>query len=319
MNKAFYGDYIFENIGAQGPYQIILSLLLIIVGGCSESVFIYLPFQETPPIVSFNDSNGNIIEKSLDYEVCKLKFDINYTKSIDTWLLLYGSEIYCSKLKVTMLAIVLCLGGLSAALLVRISRVIGNRFSIIMFSSLITISTTLIYFKNYWLFLLCHYFYGISGVSVFLLRNTIISEHTSKKYRSYFMYSQIIASLIGSCIFYYLFEKRINWRYVYGGMAIVNFVFVILFYFYSVENPRFYLVNLDEYKIKCIHSIRYIGKINRKIKEDVEEVIVNIFNENNYIVTEDIVREDISNESEANKVTSITRHFLETDLIRKPI
>lgn len=302
MNKTYFGDFIFEKIGGHGYYQIILSLILTIIGASPEGVFVYLAFQETPPIVDYTDSKGNIIEAQLDYNICNLEFKINYIKSLDTWLLQFGEDIYCSKFKVTLLAISLCLGGISAALLVRTSKYTGNKISLIIFSMLLSVATFLVYIKNYWPFFICHYFYGISSVSVFMLRNTIMAEHTSKQYRSYFIYCQIISSLISGCLFYYFFQNKINWRYVYGGNAICIFIFTLLFYFYSVENPRYYLINYDKKnsKINLVKSIRYIGKINRKSKEEIEEV-VNFICENldNVITPEDDNR----------KITSFTRHF----------
>jgi hypothetical protein len=271
----YFGDTIIEKLGGHGKYQIILALNLFLLGTCSDFYYCFITLMETPPVVEYYE-NGEKIISIINYDICKKNYTIIENLTKNTWV--YELDIYCDKLRTSILGCSICFGSLIGAIAMRWFKNFGCKKCLIIFSLMICVSTPLLFFSNYYVFLFCNLFFGWANIALFMIRNTILTEITDNKYRSHFMNVMISTGILSNLLTYFLFSENIEWRWVYSGNAIALFVFLIFFIFFSVENPRFY--HLKKNMKGLVESTKTIAKINATL-ENVEDLLNNVNNEKN--------------------------------------
>jgi hypothetical protein len=265
-NKQSVGDIILEKIGSNGRYQKLMLLILILIGTCTDFYMTYITLMETPPFLDFKDSEGHTVTEQSEYSLCKKEHTINTEKSKHTWVLEY--DLFCSKLKVSLLGSLICIGCMIGALAARFVEKIGIKKSVLIFCSVAIIATGLLYIKNYYVLLFCNVCFGFTNVTFIILKNTIITEMTNNISRAGYLSLGYLTQLFDSLLSFSLFSIDFNWRLLYGLHAVCLAIFLIPFYFLFVENPIFYWRKGEINK--TVESLLKISKINKK-EENTQE------------------------------------------------
>jgi MFS family permease len=168
--------------------------------------------METPPIVIFKKGE-EIISSQLNYTICKNfpDFKIDYEKSSNSWILDYG--IYCDQLKVSLIGSSLFIGCFIGALLINYLKYLGSKIGVMISCTVIIFTTPFILIiQNYYVLLISNFFFGFSNLLMIIFRNTIITDITDTKYRSYFININFISQGISDLICFSLFLFDIGWR-----------------------------------------------------------------------------------------------------------
>jgi hypothetical protein len=278
--KNYLGDFVIDKLGGHGRYQNFLCSIILLIGTFTDYYVFITSFMETKPFVEYTNSSGEKVINELNYEICEKYKDglrIRYDMSKSTIVTDY--EIYCDKLKVSLMAFSILLGALFGPIFLKFICHIGAKKCVIINCSLIILCTPLLYIKNFYLLLIVYFIFGVSQLSTYILRNTILTEITGSKYRSYFINVNLSSGIICSVLYYYIFSKNVDWKLLYVANAIGLFIVIIILSFYAVENPRYYLHKEDDHSKKRLKFvIEYIHKINKNGNrcEEVEEIICTI-------------------------------------------
>jgi hypothetical protein len=255
----FVGDQIIEKIGGHGRYQILVVTMICLIAMVNGFFYFYFTLMETPPVVRvFED--GKESHKNFDYSMCGTSYEINTELTKHTFV--YVFDLYCDKVIVSMLGVLLGLGCLTGTILIKFIQHWGVRKLILISTIGHCIATGLLYFINTPLLMISIFIYGVSYMIISMLKTTIITEITDSKYRSYFMNGQFSSAILTGLIYYFTFDRDYDWRWVYLSSLIFMLMMSILFFFFSVESPRFYL-NMND-KDNLVNSMLYISKINKQ-------------------------------------------------------
>lgn len=301
-----HGEFIIEKIGGHGKYQIIQCLLLFITGIFVNLYNTYFLFMISPPIVDIVKS-GIKITTVLEYKMCSFPFNINEDLSMQTWLI--ENDIYCDKLKTSILGASYGLGLMLGNTAINLFKKIGARKGITIVNCIIAISALFLFIENYYCILVFNVLMSSGMTGEKLLKASILTEFSDKKYRSYFLTTTVFCSAITAIISFALFVTSVPWRIVYGGCSFLLLISTLIFFIYSVENPRFYLLTND--KRKMIRSILYIAKQNK-----VEDI--NFFTDSNHSKSMiSIIEDDDCKETNASiniKNTSESKLLIRTSI-----
>ncbi len=255
---------IFDKIGGHGRYQFFLFVILFFLSLVGDFYMVMISFMEVPPIVDYTPADGNTTKTQINYTICNDKTG-NYTindESKPNWVLEY--KLFCNKSKVGFIGSSIFLGSMFTGILSPLLQKIGPKISIIISVIALSISTAilLIFHHNYYILISCNTIFGFAFNSIMISKNTLLTNVTDTKYRSYFIGSGFAGFSMLTLFAYFLFSLSIDWKYFYFGNAIISIVLIIIFCLFAVESPNFYYDKKD-YKnyLKCAE---YIAKINNR-------------------------------------------------------
>jgi hypothetical protein len=278
--KNYLGDFVIDKLGGHGRYQIILCTIILFIGTFTDFYVFITSFMETKPFVEYTKSSGEKVIQELNYEICeKYKDNLRILFDMSKSTIVTDYEIYCDKFKVSLMAFSILLGALFGPIFLKSISHIGAKKCVIINCALIILSTPFLYIKNFYLLLIVYFIFGVSQLSTFILRNTILTEITGSKYRSYFINVNLCSGIICSLLYYYIFSLNVDWKLLYVANASGLLVVIIILSFYAVENPRYYLHKEDDHSKKRLKIvIEYIYEINKKgyRYQEVEEIICSI-------------------------------------------
>lgn len=318
MNDKYLGEYITNKLNGHGRYQIYLSLALFFIGIFSSFTFIYLPLMQTMPYITYP---GIKEPTKLTYELCKRNdIEIDYKLSKPTFLLNYDKRLYCDRWYIIMLNLSNNLGSALGSFIIRFFIKIGSRKAIFILGMIISLVTSLLYIKNMIVYCVVMFIFGLANMAVSLFRNIIVTDITDAEYRSYFLNTQLLPNIIAACFYFFLFTENITWEWVYGSNAVAYILISIIYIFFFIETPRYYLLNseVDKDKEGLVNCIRYIGKIN-KCKE-IEEIVDTITCKSNEMTTslndsvEDVSRSFVAiNNKEDSEIDGMNNFLISSE------
>jgi hypothetical protein len=259
-------EILIEKIGGHNKYQIILSVILTISGMFNDFTVLLLTYMVSPPIADYVNSDNNKVTEPLYDQVCNQKYEINEDRTNHNWS--YEFKLYCdSSLYLTLLQTSLLFGSLIGLILLRFLLANYDKTKLSKAAnSLFTITTCLIFFKNYWVTIIMTMLHGICHIINFITRTTIIAELTDKNYRSYFISFQFFSGIVMGLMSPFIYNSNINWLISYGSVMILNTINSVFLFVYLSTTPIFTILNND--LKNTIQVSLYIAKINNKIEED---------------------------------------------------
>jgi hypothetical protein len=301
------GDALIEKVGGHGRYQIFLVAILLILGTCNDFYLFYLPLMETPPVVTIT-RDGKAQDVTLTYNICDGKegdYTINEKKTKDTFS--YTFDFSCSKVKVTLLGSIFCLGSLCGAYLLRYLKRMGSKNMLFLSGTAHIITTGLLYIKVYEMLAINCFLFGFNYMVIYLVKKTIISELTDEKYRAYFINVDISSGITSSLIFYFTFSKNFNYEWVYSINALVIIATMVMIFFYYYENPRFFLEKGDNEGV--IQSLKWIARIN-KVQFEESAILQKLQEKDSLLESpKDISQEKEKEENGDLQIVPVKQHF----------
>lgn len=275
MNK-YAGDMIIEVVGGHHKYQIINCFILLFVGSCADFYYFYISLMVTTPMVEFKKGDISAISTfNYDYCTSDYEFILREDLSKQTWI---TKDIICSKFLVSLITASICFGALMGAIFIKFLQPLGNRRGIVFNCFIIMASTCILLINNYYVILISNVLFGFGQICIFIMRNSFVSEITDKKYRSYFMKTQMISGITSSIIYFTTYNYNVKWTIMYPINCAALLLFVILLIIFSRENPRFYLVKNEITSLK--ESAKFMNAFNKKISViDFETEIDKILDE----------------------------------------
>jgi len=251
-------DDMLEIVGSNHKYQITIVTLLVLIGISCELAFIGVPVMETSPIITYKDYKGVLHKQLINYSLCNVNYTIVRSESKSSWVLDY--DMFCSKFEISLLGSILCIGGIIGSAFLQYLKLKGPMFSVFFSCMILSFSSLLLLSHNIVFLYIANFFAGISNIMCFMLRINVMTEITGPKYRSYYNNIVLSSGIFATLLIYFLFDHKVNWRYIYFGNAILVFISAVLFKLLTVENFRFYNSNKD-YR-NMIDSLRYINNYN---------------------------------------------------------
>jgi hypothetical protein len=110
-----------------------------------------------------------------------------------------------------------------------------------------------------------NFFFGVGVITSYILRNSMITEMSDCKYRSYFINFNISSAPTSYILYFFIFSKNKPWIYVYSGNALILVLSITIFFFFFVNSPSFYINKEDEKsQQKLKESCDYISWVNCK-------------------------------------------------------
>jgi len=294
MEKQFC-ENIIKSVGGHGKYQLTVSILLFLIGVCADFYYFYVSLMETPPFVEYYDGHNYVIEQS-NYQICQKPFIIVENISKMTWV--YEYNIFCIKWKVSLIGYSICFGAMFGCYIIKFLQRRGQKICFIFVSFLIILATPLIFIKKFYVLLMCNFLFGFGYISIMILRNSIMTEITDLKYRSFFINANISTGILSAIIYYFIFSMDLRWDIVYSVNALSLAFFVVIFWRVVDDSPCYFYMKNDKFNL--IRSVRYIaGFNNRNVDQILNEIREFLLSNDN------LISNDISNLRNGDDVTLI--------------
>ena len=103
MKKHICSENIIQKISGNYKYQLIIYMLCLLMGSCTDITLYYLAFMQSKPYVEYTDSHGIQRIDQITYDICNQgNYTIVDSKSYHNWI--YDYNYYCSKFKVSFLS-----------------------------------------------------------------------------------------------------------------------------------------------------------------------------------------------------------------------
>ena len=254
-------EEILTTIGCHHKYQVILSIIYLFIGTFVDFSLGNLSIMATLPKVEYVDiKTQKTIVETINEGICntyKNKYEI-VDSSPNNWVISLGYE--CQFNYVTILSSSFLFGNLLGLISLQFLKDLSKETSVKYLSCIYAFSVLLILFENFYTVFFFNLLQGFCQLSLFLLRNSIITEILCKKYRALFLNFQIVSSLTSALYISLMLYTRFYWKYQYYIGSGVIFAFSILNFLFIVTNPRYLLIN-DQVELATF-SAEYIKKIN---------------------------------------------------------
>ena len=271
-------------IGDNKRYQYFLLIIIFMTWIIIDIIPISLPFLEkTYDIIYENSLTGEIIKTSLNYTICEKHIQYNITKTYNySWTIEFG--LCCDKILTGLIGSITFIGAFLGSLIFPIfADSYGRKYTTIIFAILFCFILFLFHFvHNIYVALIFSLFAECFALIYCLGSFVLISEVTSKKLRSIF--TSVINS--GFCIcgitYSFLYEYIDDWRTVFLISASLTFLMIVIYYFLSLESPRYYLAKGDRQgfivslsKIANRNNIDISNQLNDP-KSDINNLIIQL-------------------------------------------
>jgi len=259
-------ESIFQLAGNSNYYQYRLSILTFLIWINVNTLSISVGFLEKSPDIKYYDTRSHeYIDTSLNSTICQWDNNYtitkNYTHSIVTsygydcdplWIGIFGSSIFTGDL-------------IGSFIFQYLIEKFGRKRTFVLNAIPYLLSLLAICFTpNYISIVVFIFFSELFSENIIFSTYLISTEITSSESRSIF--GSFINSATGVCgILYSVYYKYIgNWRYCFLVCFGSNLIFFVLFFIYSFESPRFYLIKKDFENF--IETLRKIAKVNNKLE-----------------------------------------------------
>lgn len=257
-------ESILELIGCHHRYQIVISLILVIIGLFIDMTINNLSINLTNPIVNYY-KEGQLVEEKLNDYICKNEdFTINYNKSNINWIIDF--EIWCDKTAIAFVTSFFYAGEFLGTLILFIFKDREKEFLLKIFGFTYSLITIVLVIKNYYVLLLFNLIQGICQAPILLLRNSIITEITCTQYRSHFLNIQFLSSVLTPLYCVLMLQTKLDWRFTYIVSGSVGLLFTLTASFILVTNPRYLMIKGDvdgaTDNAEFIRSFNKIGNSN---------------------------------------------------------
>ena len=270
-------ELLLEKINPKGRYQIISTLLFLIIGMGTDFSAIMLSFMLSPPIIDYKDGSRNVSE-TLSYDLCQkiqndnIKFSYNNSSKHNFY---YDNGLFCNLERQFSMLFAYFIGLLVGIICINIvgGKRKENIFKVI--TGVFILSTYLIWIDSYSAIITLILISGFCHICLFIMRVSIISELTTNKTRELFVYFQLLSGIFIGCacpFIYNRFNETIDYRIAYSIMGGIIFIFWIISLIFVKVNPIFLLItgNFED----ALDSAIYIGRINGVIDDKKEHLIV---------------------------------------------
>ncbi len=287
-----------STIGCHHKYQIILSIIYLVIGTFIDFSLTNLSFMTTLPIVKYQKGDI-IIKETINSEICehyKNNYDIVYSESLSNWLIDLNLE--CKPTLVSMLTSAFLFGNLLGLVALQFLKDISKEKLIKAFATIYVTVTVLIFFKSFYTIFLFNVVQGFCQLSLMVLRNSLITELICKKYRSLFIFIQILSSITAGLFLSLVITLGLEWKLQYVTASSFVLIFNVFNFIYIVTNPRYLLINNEP--DLATHAANYIRKINNKEGETIDDNLSESEYENEILKPQKISCQNESNDNGTN-------------------
>lgn len=301
-------ENLLELIGCHHRYQIITSIIYAFIGILIDSSIFNLSLMVSMPFVD-HMKEGESVTEPLTYTICLEKYDINYEKSRQNWLLEFDG-ILCDKTKVSLFQTLFYCGCVLGVFILQFFKDVSKELIIKCIAFIFSLSTLFLFIKSYWIMLVFNFVQGLCQAPFFLVRCSTITEITCNQYRSYFLITQILSSLLPPSYILLMNTTGLSWRGIYYATSILIIAANLINLFVVVTNPRFLMVN--DNVDSATENAEYIRSFN-KIGHHTDVANLNEIldpNTSQIIVPESVSLHTISHYEEKPKTFFIFNLFM---------
>ena len=235
-----------KKAGNKNRYQYITLIIIFFLYGTTEFITISLPYLETKPDVAFFDDKGIRHEVQINYTICETYKDkYNITKKISS--MVSDTELYCDKIGTSLIGMSLFTGVMFGSLILYFfADMWGRKKTILIFSILyIGMLLTTYFVESIYVYYVTMFFSGLFYVIIILTSCILLNEAISEDLNAIFttiIYNSFFAYGMG---YGYLFSIY-NWKSMFIIIAILQLIFVTIFYSYCEESLYFYITKNDK-------------------------------------------------------------------------
>lgn len=301
-------ENLLELIGCHHRYQIITSIIYAFIGILVDSSVFNLSLMVSMPFVE-HMKDGKLVTEPLTYSICEEEFTVDTEKSRQNWLLEFDG-IYCDKTKVALFSTLFYCGCVIGIFILQFFKDTSKELTIKCLAFVFSLSTLLLFIKQYWIILLFNFIQGFCQAPMLVLRCSTITEITCNEYRSYFLISQILSSLLPPTYILLMNSTGLDWRGIYYVTSILIIAANLINLFVIVTNPRFLMVNDDiDSATENAEYIRSFNKLGHHTEvADLNEILDP--NTSQILVPESVSLHSISHYEEKPKYVFIFNLFM---------
>jgi len=243
-------------------YQAILLILLTFLEFISGFIIIALAYLEVWPEVTFTDVRGfahhNI---TLNYDICRNSTNFTLTERRVSFI--NDFELYCKTFEISLIGTLFFIGVLVGSLFSHfLSDYFGRKKTLLIFS-IVLIIVQIIFSLNHnlILFYVLLFFLGMLYIFIALSGIVLLNESIDMNKRSIFTSVVYVGFSVGGMIFSVLFGLIDNWRNVFHVVLVIHLIIFIIFWYFALESPRYYLSKglNEEFKICIVEMTKKSG------------------------------------------------------------
>lgn len=267
-------EKILDYIGCHHRYQILLSVVYLVIGTYLDFSLGNLSVMVTlPKVMYINDKSETKIEE-ITQEICS-KYDYTIVKdqSYTNWVT--DTHIECKNDAISLLSSMFLVGNLLGLMSLQFLQNQSKENVIKYICIVYCASSGLLPIKNYYALILFNLMQGFAQLSVFLLRNSIITEIVCKDKRGLFMNMQSTSTLTSGLIVTLMMYLKLDWKLQYIIGCGVVLLFNIFNFCFIVTNPRSLMINNDfelaTFTAEYIRKFNKMGPLTTRISSIGEE------------------------------------------------